>query len=360
MTDPIQFFLPGPTWVLPEVREAMTADPIGHRSAAFKALYEELVPGLQMVLRTAGDVLIASGSATLLMESAVVSTVNERVLNLTCGAFSERWHAISKANGLQADKVAVPWGQAVDPSLVREALRRQTYEAVTVVHNETSTGVMNPVADIARVVREESDALILVDTVSSLAGAPVETDEWGLDVVVSGSQKALALPPGVAVAALSERAAQQAEPVRRRGFYTDLLRYRDKHRAGGTITTPAIPILWAMQAQLGRIRNEGMETRWERHRQLRQRAEARVAALGWSYASSPMAPSWTVSCVKPLPHQSAPDIVSRARERGFVIGTGYGDWKPSTLRIGHMGEVQLSDLDALFDILSELTTSSGA
>jgi len=217
---------------------------------------------------------------------------------------------------------------------------------------------MNPVADIARVVREESDALVLVDTVSSLAGAPVETDDWGLDIVVSGSQKALALPPGIAISALSERAAKRAESVRRRGFYTDLLRYRDKHRKGGTITTPAIPILWAMRAQLERIHKEGMEARWERHRQLRQRAEARVSALGWRYASSPLAPSWTVSCVKPLPNQSAPGIVSLARERGFVVGTGYGDWKPSTLRIGHMGEVQLSDLDALFDVLNDLTTPS--
>jgi aspartate aminotransferase-like enzyme len=358
MTEPIQFFLPGPTWVLPEVRQAMTADPIGHRSEAFMALYAELVPGLQMVLRTQGDVLIASGSATLLMESAVVSTVNERVLNLTCGAFSERWHAISRANGLQADRVAVPWGQAVDPDLVRDALRRQRYEAVTVVHNETSTGVMNPLHEIARTIREESDALILVDTVSSLAGAPVETDAWKLDVVVSGSQKALALPPGVAVAALSERAAKQAERVARRGFYTDLLRYRDKHRAGGTITTPTIPILWAMRVQLERMRGEGMGARWERHRQLRERAEARVAALGWSYASDPMAPSWTVSCVRPAPNQNAPDIVTAARQRGFVIGSGYGDWKASTVRIGHMGEVQLADVDRLFDALGDIPSSS--
>jgi len=358
MTDPIKFFLPGPTWVLPEVRQAMTADPIGHRSAAFKALYAELVPGLQMVLRTQGDVLIASGSATLLMESAVVSTVNERVLNLTCGAFSERWHAISKANGLQADRVAVPWGQAVDPDLVREALRRQRYEAVTVVHNETSTGVMNPLHEIARVIREESDALVLVDTVSSLAGAPVETDAWKLDIVVSGSQKALALPPGIAVAAISERAARQAEGVRRRGFYTDLLRYREKHRAGGTITTPAIPILWALRAQLERIRAEGMGERWERHRQLREHAEARVAALGWSYASDPMAPSWTVSCLRPPADLSAPEVVAKARERGFVIGSGYGEWKPTTLRIGHMGEVQPSDVERLFDALEEISASS--
>lgn len=354
MSERIRFFLPGPTYVLEEVRAAMTAPSIGHRSPAFKELYASLVPGLQAVLRTTGDVLVATGSATLLMESAVISTVRERVLNLTCGAFSERWHAISRAAGKEADRVSVPWGEIVTPDLVREALRRGRYDAVTVVHNETSTGVMNPLPEIAEVIREESDALILVDTVSSLAGAPVETDAWGLDVVVSGSQKALALPPGIAVAALSERAAKRAEAVTPRGFYTDLLRYRDKHRAGGTITTPCIPVVRALARQLERMAQEGMEARWERHRGLRRRAEEWVEVHGWSYASSPRGASWTVSCVRPPEGIAPAEVLAAAAERGFTIGGGYGDWKPITLRIGHMGEVRLADLDALLDTLAAI------
>ncbi|MGH9379335.1 MAG: pyridoxal-phosphate-dependent aminotransferase family protein [Thermoanaerobaculia bacterium] len=352
MSEPIRFFLPGPTYVMEEVREAMTAPSIGHRSTAFKELYASLTPGLQAVLRTSGDVLVATGSATLLMEAAVISTVRRRVLNLTCGAFSERWHAISQAVGKEADRVSVPWGEIVTPDLVREALRRGRYDAVTVVHNETSTGVMNPLSEIAGAIREESDALILVDTVSSLGGAPVETDAWGLDVVVSGSQKALALPPGIAVAALSERAAERAGEVSPRGFYTDLLRYRDKHRAGGTITTPCIPVFLALARQLQRIEEEGMEARWARHRELRRRAEDWAAANGWSYASSPEGASWTVSCVRPPEGVTPADVLGAAVDQGFTVGGGYGDWKPTTLRIGHMGEVRLQDLDALLEVLA--------
>ncbi|MEE8277864.1 MAG: aminotransferase class V-fold PLP-dependent enzyme, partial [Thermoanaerobaculia bacterium] len=242
----IRFFLPGPTYVPQQARQALTRSSLGHRSPEFKRLYASLSPRLQQVLRTREDVLILTGSSTLAMESAVVSVVRSSVLNLTCGAFSERWTDICLAHGLEADRVAVPWGQGVDPELVRQALRRKPYEAVTLVHNETSTGVISPLEEIAGVVREESDALLLVDAVSSLGGARVETDAWGLDLVLAGLQKALALPPGISLCSLSERAAQRAGAVPQRGFYTDLLRYRKQHRAGGTITTPAIPQLWAL------------------------------------------------------------------------------------------------------------------
>ncbi|MCI0345465.1 MAG: aminotransferase class V-fold PLP-dependent enzyme, partial [Chloroflexi bacterium] len=191
MTERIRFFVPGPAWVRSEVREAMAAPTIGHRSAAFKALYASLQAPLREVFRTERAVLVATGSATLVMESAVVSTVTGSVLHATAGAFAERWLAISRSRGLDADQVAAPWGRAVDPDLLRQTLRRKRYDAVTLTHNETSTGTIHPVAELARVVREESDALVLVDAVSSLAGAELETDVWELDVVLAGSQKAL-------------------------------------------------------------------------------------------------------------------------------------------------------------------------
>ncbi|HXO19762.1 MAG TPA: alanine--glyoxylate aminotransferase family protein [Thermoanaerobaculia bacterium] len=353
-TETIRFFLPGPSYVLEEIRQAMTRPMAGHRSASFKALYLTFAERLPKVLRTEGDVMIATGSSTLIMESAVLSTVSQDVLNLTCGAFSERWHDISRALGKSADRVAGPWGQPVDPDLVRSALRRKRYEAVTLVHNETSTGVMNPLADVARAIREESDALILVDSVSSLGGAPVETDAWGLDVVLAGTQKAIALPPGLTLFTLSERAAQQAARVPHRGFYTDLLRYRDKHREGGFITTPAIPLLYALDPQLDRILAEGMEARWARHARLLRRTEEWAAESGCAYASSPAARSLTVSCLKPPEGVSAPAIVKGLADRGFTVGGGYGDWKPSTFRIGHMGEVRESDLEGLLAALDQV------
>ncbi|HEX9943343.1 MAG TPA: alanine--glyoxylate aminotransferase family protein [Thermoanaerobaculia bacterium] len=347
MIEPIQFFLPGPSYVPEDVRQAMTKPVVGHRSAGFKEFYLTLAGRLPKVLRTAGDVMIATGSSTLIMESAVVSCVRQDVLNLTNGAFSERWHAISKAAGKSADKVSAPWGQAVDPDLVRSALRRRRYDAVTVVHNETSTGVMSPIAEIARVIREESDALVLVDTVSSLGGARVESDAWGLDVVLAGTQKALAVPPGLTLFTLSERAAERAAKVPHRGFYTDLLRYRDKHHEGGCITTPAIPLLYALDVQLDRILAEGMEARWARHERLYRKTAEWAAARGCEYASAANARSVTVSCLKPPAGVDPQTIVKSLAQRGFTIGGGYGDWKPTTFRIGHMGEVRESDLDAL-------------
>jgi len=240
---------------------------------------------------------------------------------------------------------------------VRTALKRKRYEAVTLVHNETSTGVMSPLADIAKAVREESDALLIVDTVSSLGGAPVESEAWGIDVVLAGTQKALALPPGIAVFTLSERAAERAAKVPHRGFYTDLLRYRDKHREGGFITTPAIPLLYALDRQLDVILAEGMEARWERHARCAEKTAAWAAGHGCEYASAPDARSLTVSCLKAPAGVDPQAIVKGLAGRGYTIGGGYGDWKPTTFRIGHMGEVRESDLDGLFEVTDEILST---
>lgn len=347
MTEKIQFFLPGPSYVTEAARQAMTKPMVGHRSAAFKSFHLSLAERVPKVLRTAGDGMIATGSSTLIMESAVISCAASEVLNLVNGAFSDRWHSISKSVGRPADRVSFPWGEAVDPDVVRAALRRKRYDAVTVVHNETSTGAMSPIAEIARAIREESDALVLVDAVSSLGGGRVETDAWGLDVVLAGTQKALALPPGLTVFAMSERAAERAAKVPHRGFYTDLLRYRDKHREGGDITTPAIPLFYALDVQLDRMLGEGMEARWARHEALLKRTAAWAESRGITYASAPDARSVTVSCLRPPQGIDPQAIVKKLAERGWTIGGGYGDWKPSTFRIGHMGEVRDSDLEAL-------------
>ncbi|MFL6200213.1 MAG: pyridoxal-phosphate-dependent aminotransferase family protein [Thermoanaerobaculia bacterium] len=359
MTEKIQFFLPGPSYVTEAARQAMTKPMVGHRSGPFKNFRLSLGERLPQVLRTAGDGMIATGSSTLIMESAVISCAASEVLNFVNGAFSDRWHSITRSVGRSADKVSFPWGEAVDPDVVRTALRRKKYDAVTVVHNETSTGVMSPLADVARAIREESDALILVDTVSSLGGGRVETDEWGLDVVLAGTQKALALPPGLVVFSMSDRAAERAAKVPNRGFYTDLLRYRDKHREGGDITTPAIPLYYALDVQLDAMLAEGMEARWARHEALQKRTAAWAGARGITYASAPDARSVTVSCLRPPQGVDPQAIVKKLAERGWTIGGGYGDWKPSTFRIGHMGEVRDSDLEALLAqidaILEELT-----
>jgi predicted phosphoserine aminotransferase len=325
----------------------MTAPVVGHRTPEFRALYARIAERTPALFRTAGEVMIATGSATLAMEAAIVSLVGDRVLNLTCGAFSERWHTISRACGRHADRVSVPWGEAIDPDLVRRALGRGRYDAVTVVHNETSTGVINPLEELARTIREASDALVVVDAVSSLGGAAVETDAWGLDLVLTGSQKALAAPPGLALFTFSERAAARAERLSHRGFYTDLLRYRDEHRGGGTITTPAVSVVRALEVQLDRIAAEGLEARWERHRRLAERTLEWAAGRGLEPAAAAGFRSPTLSCLRPPPGVAAAALVAALRDAGYTVGGGYGEWKDSTFRIGHMGEVRDGDLEAL-------------
>lgn len=351
--EPARCFVPGPSWVRPEVLRAMTAPPLPHRGAEFKAIYARAAAHLPALFRTAGDVMVASGSGTLVMQAAIASTVERDVLHLTNGAFSERWLAISRALGKEADQLAAPWGEAVDPDAVRRALRTKRYEAVAVAHSETSTGVLNPLAEIARAVRAESDALVLVDAVSSLAGAPVETDAWDLDLVLTSSQKALALPPGIALFTLGERAAGRAAAVARRGWYTDLLRYRDEHRGGTTITTPCEPVFFALDLQLAAIAAEGVEARWERHRRMAATAQEWAAARGFACAAAAGFRSPTVTCLRPPAGLAAPDLVRRAKARGFLLGGGYGQWKETTFRIGHMGDVGPADLGALLAALDD-------
>jgi aspartate aminotransferase-like enzyme len=349
--EQIRDFVPGPVHVLEETRRAMLGPVVGHRSPEFKPVYARITERLRPVFRTARDCFMATSSSTLVMESALTSLTRRDVLHLVNGSFSERWRDIGRALGRDSDEIAMPWGEIVDPDLVRAALRRKRYEAVTVAHSETSTGVLSPVAEIARVVREESDALLLVDVVSSLAGAPFENDAWGIDLAFAGSQKGLAAPPGLALFTFSERAERAAGAIPHRGYYGDLLRYRDKHREGGPITTAAVSIGYALDAQLERIEREGLEARWRRHAAMLEQTAGWAAARGVSYASSPAGRSPTVSCLRPPAGVAAGELVAKARERGFTLGGGYGPWKGSTFRVGHMGEVQSEDLAALFAAL---------
>jgi aspartate aminotransferase-like enzyme len=356
MSEEIRYFLPGPTYVLRKVREAMTQEPIGHRGPEYKALHRSVTERLPPLFGTSREVLIATGSGSLSWDMAVATATraDTPILNLTNGAFSERFHTTCKAWGRPADQLSVPWGQPIDPELVAQALDRKRYEVVTVAHSETSTGVFSPLEEIARVVHGKSDALLLVDAVSSLAGAPVKADEWGLDLVFTSSQKALAVPPGLALITVSDRFRERAEKVADRGYYTDLLRSHKKHLGGATVTTPAIPQIWALDRELEVIAEEGLEARFERHRQLRRRTEEWVAGNGFAYASAPEGASPTVSCLKPPEGIEAPAVVQALKEEGFTVGGGYGVWKPTTFRIGHMGEVRMDDLERLLAKIDEI------
>lgn len=355
-----RFFLPGPTEVHPDVLRAQAAPVISHRGPEIRALIGELQSGLQTVFRTSRPVLISTSSATGLMEAAIRNSGTGRLLCLVCGAFSERFAIIARACGREVEVLEVPWGEGLDPDMVAARLDGGSFDAVTMVHSETSTGVINPIQELAEVVRERGGgALTVVDSVSGIAGAELQTDSWGLDFVLTGAQKALALPPGLSFAAWSDRMLERARTVAGRGMYFDLVGFAEQLERLQTPSTPAVTLMYALRTQLSRISAEGMEARWERHSAMATRCYTwvdemaeRGVALGVLAPPARRCP--TVTCLTLPPELKGPVVVSEMRARGWVIGGGYGKLKDSTIRIGHMGDHTLEGLEALLDVLEDV------
>ncbi|GAB4521748.1 MAG: alanine--glyoxylate aminotransferase family protein [Anaerolineales bacterium] len=341
-------FVPGPVDVDPGVAMAQTRAMEPHRSKEFEALFRRASENAQALFGTQYRVFISTSSGTGLHEAAVRNFSKERILSCVNGAFSKRWYEVATTNGKAADKLDVEWSRPVTGEVVAEALKKQHYDLVTVVQNETSTGMMNPVDEIAAAVREVSpDTLIAVDSVSSLSGAPMKMDAWGLDFVLTSSQKALALPPGISLGATSDRALAYAETVPNRGWYFDLLRL-EKHRLkDSTPATPAVALIYALDVQLARILAEGVEARWARHKAMSERVQAWAVERGFEMYAPAGYRSYTVSTVT---NTHALDIAALNKfllQRGMRLSNGYGDLKNKTFRIAHMGEVHMEDVDTL-------------
>ena len=357
-----RFFLPGPTEVRASILHAMEQPMIGHRGKSMEELIARIEPDLQYVFRTTRPVYIASCSATGLMEGAIRNGVRARVLSLVNGAFSERFFQIAKACGVEAEALSVPLGQVHTPEMLADALKGGHFDAVTVVHSETSTGALNPIAELARVAHEAGDVAFLVDSVTGLAGAPVESDAWELDFVLTGSQKALALPPGLAFAVARDTVLERAKTKRDRGIYFDVIEFDKSIRKNQTPNTPALSLFYALAAQLADIRRETIEARWERHAAMARRTwawvdEMRNAGIGISVLSPEGSRSPTVTCVA-LPATHNGDAVNKAmKNRGFTISAGYGSLKDTSIRIGHMGDHTVAELDVLLDTLREVLTA---
>jgi aspartate aminotransferase-like enzyme len=346
-------FIPGPVEVDPELRAVMAMPLVGHRSQGFTAEVLALLPRLQALFRTRAHALFENAPATALMEASIRNLVRERVLHLTNGAFSERWAKISAACGRTADTLAVEWGQPVRPDQLRQKLAAAPpYEAVTITHCETSTGVLNPLRELAAVVHEmQPDALVLADVVTSLAGAEVETDAWGLDCAFAGTQKCLALPPGLCVYAVSERAMAKAKTVPGRGWLLDFVRAAEGLAKGETLATPCVPLVVALARQLERIERETLPARHGRH------AAMRAATLAWCarHGFTPFVPdgyrSPTVTTVN-ASGRVVKDLIAKGKAAGFTLSNGYGKLKDLTFRVGHMGDHPVARLQALLDALA--------
>ncbi|HEX8851335.1 MAG TPA: alanine--glyoxylate aminotransferase family protein [Gemmatimonadaceae bacterium] len=337
------FFLPGPTEVHPVVLQAMTRPMIAHRGKEFESLFARLQTGMRDVFRTTRPILISSSSATGLMEAAVRCAPPGPVLAVVNGAFSERFAHIARSCERDTDVLDVPLGRAVDLDELRRRVKAKRYAAVTLVHSETSTGALSDAREATRICRE-AGALCLVDSVTGVAGVPLLFDAWDMDFALTGSQKALALPPGLALGVASGEYMRTAPSAKGRGLYFDLVEFESYAAKNQTPNTPALPLFYALDAQLARVAAEGMEARWARHRAMAEQTwewvadAARRTGLPLKVLSPEGERSLTVTAIRLPAGITGPQMAAAVRERGFVIGSGYGKLRETTFRIGHMGD----------------------
>jgi len=356
-----RFFLPGPTEVHPDVLAAQLRPMMGHRGSTAQAFMKPIHERLQRVFFTARPVFVSTSSATGLMEAAVRNAGRERILSLVNGAFSQRFSDIARSCGFEVDEVSIPWGEAHDPNDLTEALSKDRYDAVTMVHSETSTGVLNDIPALAAAVKAFDDTLILVDSVTGFGATEVRPDDWGVDFLLTGSQKAFALPPGLSFGVASERMMKRAATSPHRGYYFDLEFFADNHEKHQATTTPALSVLYALDVQLDRMLAEGMDARWARHRSMAERSWRWVDEMrGSGVEVAVMAPegfrSPAVTAVRTPKGVTGSSVTAAVAERGWIVGGGYGKLKESTFRIGHMGDHTLDELEGLLEVLTGVLT----
>lgn len=347
----IRLFVPGPVEVREEILDAQTDWMIGHRSAAFADLYARVQPGLQSLFGTQNRVYVYTSSGSGVWESASRNAIRDdkKVLHLTSGSFSERWAEVSKANGKQVDVISAEWGTAVKPEQLAEALAKQEYDAVACVYNETSTGVLQPVPEYAKILEQYPDTLFLVDTVSGFAGAPLHVDEWGIDVCLTSTQKAFALPPGMAFGAVSDATLERAKQIEYRGYYFDMLQMEKYHLKNNTPSTPPVSLLFAADRQLQDIAEETVEGRVARHQQMAEMTRAWALDTGFELFAEDGYRSPTLTTVSNTLEIDLKDMNAFLKERGMEVANGYGKLKNMTLRLAHMGDTQPEHMQMLFE-----------
>ena len=350
-----KLFTPGPTEVRPELLNELANPQIHHRTIEFTKLYDDIQANLKELLFTDNPVFLFTSSSTGAMEAAVCNGVKKRCLNLVNGAFGERWHEITVMNGIPCDKLEVEWNKAIKAEMVEEKLATGKYDAVTLVSNDTSTGILNPVQEIGEVIKKYDDVLFLVDAVSAMAGTEIRVDDWGIDMCLAGLQKAFALPAGLAVASISEKILVRAEKVEKRSFYFNLPLMYKYHKRGQTPSTPAIPQMFALKKQLDDIIDgEGIKNRFKRHREMASYVHK------WALKYFDIYPeegywSQTMTCVVNTRDISVDELNSKLVEKySCRIANGYGDLKNKCFRIAHMGDMNLVDIRGLLSSINEI------
>jgi predicted phosphoserine aminotransferase len=346
-----RLFIPGPTEVRREVLDAQGQWMIGHRGRDFSELYGGILEKLKKVLSTEKHLMVFTASGTGLMEAAIRNGVGKKVLCCVNGAFSERWARIAESCGKEVDRLEVEWGRAITPRLLKEKLE-EGYEAVAIVQNETSTGVKAKLDELYQMVKE-SGALLFVDTVSSLGGDRIEIDRWGIDMCLTSSQKCFATPPGLAICAVSDEMLERSKRAEDKGYYFDLaLMAKYTEERGETPSTPAISLMYALNAELDYMLDEGMENRFRRHEQMAQHVRG-WASERFSLFAEPGYESVTVTCVNSKGIDVG-ELIKVLGEKGIAISDGYGKLKGKTFRIAHMGDLTLDDLKGVTEEIDRI------
>jgi aspartate aminotransferase-like enzyme len=347
-----KLFIPGPIAVSDQTLRAMAQPMIGHRSTDFVALYQSMQPDLQALFYTTDPVYLSTSSAWGVMEGSLRNVVKKKVLCCMNGAFSDKWLDVAQRCGLAAGGLKVEWGQPVDPAAVRAELATGQYDAITLIHNETSCGCMSDLPALMDVIREFPDVISIVDTISSCSALRIAKDELGIDVMITGSQKALALPPGLAIFSVSKRALARAATVTGRGYYFDFLEFQKNHEAGMTPSTPVIPLIYALKSKLADIKAEGLEARYARHARLNKTVRDWAFAKGFKLFPKEGYGSVTLNCfANTLKVDLAALNKALKAKHGFVIDGGYGKLKGLAFRISNMGDETDATIAALLKAL---------
>jgi aspartate aminotransferase-like enzyme len=348
--------IPGPVEVSEKTFRAFCSPMIGHRGQGFKDLYAKIQPQLQQLLSTRQLVYLSTSSAWGVMEGAIRNLVSKKALNCMCGAFSDKWLDVSKRCGKQAEALQVPWGSPIRAADIDKKLATGEFDAITVIHNETSTGVMSPLAEIAALKKKYPDVMFVVDSVSSMSAVPLKFDELGIDVLLAGTQKAFALPPGLAVFVCSPAALAKAATMKDRGYYFDFVEFQKNAEQSMTPSTPSIGHVFALASKLGEFFAEGLEARYARHRKTNQMVLDWASKNGFNLFPEAGFESITLTCInngaKPGGRAvDVPKLQKLVKDQGFLIDGGYGKIKGTTFRISNMGDETEATMSTLLSAL---------
>jgi aspartate aminotransferase-like enzyme len=344
----IKLFSPGPVEVSEKTMRAFSKPMIGHRSKDFQALNAAIQPGLQQLFYTKQPVFVSTSSAWGVMEGSIRNLVSKKVLNCMSGAFSDKWFDVAKKCGKQAEALQVEWGQPILAADIDAKLATGEFDAVTLIHNETSTGTMNPLWEIAAVIKKYPDVQFIVDTVSSFTAMKIPFDELGIDLMLAGTQKALALPAGAAVFACSEKAFAKAATLKDRGYYFDILEFKKNQENQMTPTTPSISHFYALQSKIEDIMAEGQDARYARHLENAKLARAWAAKNGFNLFPKEGYESISLTCVANNKNIDVAKLISTLKTKhACTIDGGYGKIKGTTFRISTMGDESTANIAEL-------------